>query len=222
MKKLEWKTVKRKLKELKPLENNQFGKITDEKRAILKEKIAKLGSFEIPTIDTDDVLLTFNKRYFILLDIWGEDATIEAMYPNRPLTEQERKEIIISSNVHEGDWIQDILDKDYQDIDLDSLGVIAIDSFDEFGSEVEKEIDEMDEFKKEFDSISDEKAKYPLVPRFSEKHDAFIIISDNETDTAFIKTVLELGKTSSYKNDTVGESNVLTAKQFQKIWKSKS
>ena len=41
----------------------------------------------------------------------------------------------------------------------------------------------VDEFKDRFDSITDETAVYPLVPKYDERHELFIIQSDNEVDS---------------------------------------
>jgi hypothetical protein len=60
--KLSWHTESRQIKELIPLENNPFGKIDSVKRKRLQAKIESLGLFEIPTIDANNELLTFNKR----------------------------------------------------------------------------------------------------------------------------------------------------------------
>ena len=86
-----------------------------------------------------------------------------------------------------------------------------------------------DEYRREFESYDNENCQYPIVPKFSEKYDAVIIVSDNQTDTAFLKTVLELGREQTYKNIVdkknnggMGTSMVITAKRFGELWKSRS
>ncbi len=122
-KKLTWKIERRKLSELKPLEKNPFGKSTPEKLERLKKKLDNLGVFETPTIDTDNNLLSFNKRHHALMTLWGANAEIDCMVPGRKLTESERKEIILASNAHEGEWDLELLREDFADIDLDDLGL---------------------------------------------------------------------------------------------------
>ncbi len=122
-KKLTWKIERRKLSDLKPLEKNPFGKSTPEKLERLKKKLDNLGVFETPTIDTDNNLLSFNKRHHALMTLWGADAEIDCMVPGRKLTESERKEIILASNAHEGEWDLELLREDFADIDLDNLGL---------------------------------------------------------------------------------------------------
>lgn len=118
-----WKTETRTLAELKPLEKNPFGKVTAEKLDKLKGKLETLGVFEIPTLDQDNNLLTFNKRYHALMLLHGDSYQIDCRIPERDLTEKERKEIIVTSNVHEGSWDLGILDIEYADIDLGDLGL---------------------------------------------------------------------------------------------------
>ena len=118
-----WETQKRQVKDLVPLENNPFGKIDSIKLNRLKEKIESLGIFEIPTIDVNNDLLTFNKRYHILMSIGRSEEEIDVRVPDRPLTELERKQIIINSNVHEGEWDRKILEDVFADIDIESLGI---------------------------------------------------------------------------------------------------
>jgi hypothetical protein len=87
------------------------------------------------------------------------------------------------------------------------------------------EISEKTAFLDEFNSYDNSNCLYPIVPRFSEKHDAVIVISDNETDTAFLESALQIGKAQSYKNHKkkpIGKSMVITARRFQEIWKSRS
>lgn len=121
MQQITWTTVCKKLSELKPLEKNPFGKITDAKRDELKSKIERLGVFEIATVNTSFDLLTFNKRYYILLSIHGADYEMDVRYPSRELTEQEQKEIVVASNIHEGEWDLDILKLDYSDFDIPGI-----------------------------------------------------------------------------------------------------
>lgn len=202
-----WITEKRLVKDLVPLENNPFGKIDSVKLNRLKEKIESLGIFEIPTIDVNNDLLTFNKRYHILVSVGRSNEEIDVRVPDRALTETERKQIIINSNVHEGEWDRKVLEDVFADIDIESLG---IDTSDWDLPEDLKEAEDKPE------------PSYPIVQEFSEKHDAFIIVSNNEIDSNFIKEVLQLEQMKDYKSTAVGQSQVISADTFLKLWKSRS
>ena len=206
---LKWHVEQHRLECLVPLEKNPFGKIDAKKKKRLEEKIKTLGVFETATIDSNGVLLTWNKRRAILMELGYGQELFNVMAPNRQLTEKERKEIILASNIHEGSWINEILQEEYADIDLVDMGLDMAFN-DAILAEVEK--NKSPEQKK-----SDEPV-YPIVAKFSEKHDAIMIISDNEIDTNFLKQVLGLEKSQSYKSEAVGQSLVISAQQFIQAW----
>ena len=201
---LNWTTEKRKIKDLIPLEKNPFGKITTQKKQRLKEKLTSLGVFEIATIDTNNILLTFNKRHAALMELGRGEELIDVRVPTRELTESERKEIILNSNIHEGSWIEEILKEDFQDIDLSNLGL-------DIEIEEEKPI-ELDEEQQE--------PEYPIVQKMSEKYTAIIIVCTNEIDETHISEILQLQKEKCYKKDEVANSRVISAEKFINLWKA--
>jgi hypothetical protein len=204
--KLSWHTESRQIKELIPLENNPFGKIDSVKRKRLQAKIESLGLFEIPTIDANNELLTFNKRYHILMEIGRGDELLDVRVPDRLLTERERKEVIINSNIHEGKWDKEILDDLFADIDLEAIGI-------DMGSiELPKDLVPEDEKPEPL---------YPITQKFSEKYDAILIISDNEIDTNYLQEILSLGQEKDYKSSNVGKTSVIKAIDFLEAWRSR-
>lgn len=199
---LKWAVEVWKMSDLKPLENNPFGKISVENKRRLREKLSRLGVFEVAAIDTNGDLLTFNKRYHLLKEMGVTE--LEVKVPSRKLEESERKEIIISSNVHEGEWDRQILEELFTDIDLSSLGL------------------DLPELDLPGETVKAEKPEYEIVPKFSEKHSALVIVVDNEIDLNHLQQILELGTEESYKSQATGQTYVLTAKRFLEIWKSRS
>lgn len=73
----------------------------------------------------------------------------------------------------------------------------------------------IDEFKERFDAITDETAVYPLVPKFDEKHELFIIQSGNEVDSNWLRERLGMQRMKSYKTGKVGKSNVIDVKDVR-------
>ncbi|GAB2954768.1 hypothetical protein GCM10027048_20360 [Hymenobacter coalescens] len=203
---LKWHAEQRRLDALTPLENNPFGKITQEKRRRLEQKLLELGIFEAATVDTDGVLLTFNKRHNLLVGMGRGAELVEVMVPNRALTEDERKKIILASNINEGEWIDEVLRDQYADV-LDDMGVqlASIDALLEGNA----------------GAVKEEKPEYPIVAEFSEKYDAFVIVCRNDIDTNFIKQVLGIGTMQSYKSKETGSTHVIEAKEFAEKWKSR-
>tara|TARA_B110000908_G_C10094175_1_gene375493 strand:- start:14 stop:652 length:639 start_codon:yes stop_codon:yes gene_type:complete len=123
------------------------------------------------------------------------------------LDEKKEKELNLRLNRNHGDFDYDKL-ANYFDTDMlydvgfneQEMGVV------------------MDEFEEEFYSITDENCEMPIVPKFSESYDSVIIFANNELDFNWLKNVMKITQAKDYKNTRIGESRVLTVKQFQKIW----
>ena len=73
-----------------------------------------------------------------------------------------------------------------------------------------------DEFQKKFNKITNQNCDMPLIPKFSEKYDAVIIISTNTIDTTFLETALKIDKAQSYKNTRTGKAMVIDVEHFKK------
>ena len=73
----------------------------------------------------------------------------------------------------------------------------------------------VDRFKDRFNSITDETAIYPLVPKFDEKHELFIIQSGNEVDSNWLRERLGMQRMKSYKTGRVSRSNVIDIKDVR-------
>ena len=77
------------------------------------------------------------------------------------------------------------------------------------------------DYEKEFNSIDNNSCVYPLVPKFSEKYDALIIVSKNSIDTTYLETVLGVKTSQSYKNSRTGKAMVISIDQFKKQWENR-
>jgi|GEM_PF-1383716 len=201
-----WLPATRRLDQLTPLENNPFGKITQEKRRRLETKLRELGVFEAATVDTDGVLLTFNKRHNLLLGMYGPAYEVNVLIAAEPLPAAVRQKIILASNVNEGEWIDEILRQDYADV-LDEMGV---------------QLSEMDALVAEAGGAGKEaEPEYPIVAEFSEKYSAYIIVCRNEIDENNVRELLGVEKRQSYKSQEVGQTHVIEAKAFSERCKLK-
>lgn len=72
-----------------------------------------------------------------------------------------------------------------------------------------------DKFKERFDAITDDVAVYPLVPKYDEKHELFIIESSNEVDSNWLRERLGMQRMKSYKTGKVSRSNVVDIKDVR-------
>lgn len=113
------------------------------------------------------------------------------------------REYASKDNVSFGENDMDVMEHEWDKSELQDWGV-------EFAPEKPK-----DEFKERFDSITDETAVYPLVPKFDEKHELFIIQSGNEVDSNWLRERLGMQRMRSYKTGKVSKSNVIGVKDVR-------
>lgn len=203
---LKWHTEQRKWCDLIPYKHNPMVMSAEQQRA-LEQSLMKFDVVEIPVINGDNTLIAGHQRAERMVLLGRGEETTDVRVPNRMLTEAELKEYNVASNAIKGDWVDNILREHYHDVDLASMGV---------------NLQEIDAQLSEEAKTRERKPVYPIVAEFSEKYDAIVIVSENEIDTNFIKEVLKLATLQSYKNESIGQTNVIRAKEFIKLWKLKS
>lgn len=113
------------------------------------------------------------------------------------------REYATKDNVSFGENDVDVMTNEWDKGELQEWGV-------EFAEEKPK-----DEFKERFDSITDDTAVYPLVPKYDEKYELFIIQSGNEVDSNWLRECLGMQRMKSYKTGKVSKSNVIDVKDVR-------
>ena len=113
------------------------------------------------------------------------------------------REYATKDNVSFGENDMDILQNEWDKAELQDWGI-------EFAPEKET-----DEFKERFDAITDDTALYPLIPKYDEKHELFIIQSANEVDSNWLRERLGMQRMRSYKTGKVSKSNVIDIKDVR-------
>lgn len=113
------------------------------------------------------------------------------------------REYTTKDNVSFGENDKDIMANEWSREELMGWGV-------EF--EHEKPVDE---FRERFDAIDDSTAIYPLVPKYDEKHELFIIQSANEVDSNWLRERLGMQHMKSYKTGKTGKSNVIDVRDVR-------
>jgi site-specific DNA-methyltransferase (adenine-specific) len=100
---IKWHIGTRKLSELKEWDKNPR-KITEANFQRLKDRLKDRGLHDVLVIDTNDVILSGNMRKRALSEMGVEDVSV--MWPERPLTEEEREKVALESNLNDGqnDW----------------------------------------------------------------------------------------------------------------------
>ena len=113
------------------------------------------------------------------------------------------REYATKDNVSYGETDMDILTNEWDKSELQDWGI-------EFAPEKET-----DEFKERFDAITDDTALYPLIPKYDEKHELFIIQSASEVDSNWLRERLGMQRMRSYKTGKVSKSNVIDIKDVR-------
>lgn len=113
---LEWKTSRKKVKDLKALEKNPR-KITKAAIEKMKERIKKRGFHDVVKLDTDDVVLSGNVRTEALVALGIDEVNV--LIPNRKLTKEERDAVVLESNRHDGEWDMSMLPEFGEEVLLD-------------------------------------------------------------------------------------------------------
>ncbi|MCM1093755.1 MAG: ParB N-terminal domain-containing protein [Lachnospiraceae bacterium] len=113
------------------------------------------------------------------------------------------REYATKDNVNFGENDMDVMANEWDKDELQDWGV-------EFAMEKQT-----DKFRERFDAITDESAVYPLIPKFDEKHELFIISSANEVDSNWLRERLGMQRMRSYKTGKVSKSNVIDIKDVR-------
>ena len=121
------------------------------------------------------------------------------------LSLEQKKEFTLKDNNPSGMFDFDLLLNEWG---KDVLDIWGIDIPEDLLSDIKDE----DDFIKRFNSIDDTNCIYPIIPNFDERHELFIIVSDSEVDSNFLREKLGMQKMKSYKSDEVSKSNVIHAK----------
>lgn len=84
-------------------------------------KDLEIGHFKVIVIDSNNIILGGNQRYQQLLAKFGKDYEVNVSYPDRELTDDERKRVIVLDNKQRGMDDMDKLMNEYDDV-LKDLG----------------------------------------------------------------------------------------------------
>jgi hypothetical protein len=115
---IKWHTEIRKISELKEWEDNP--RIISESRyERLKESIKKRGFHDIIKIDENNVVLSGNQRLKALKELGYEE--VECKVSDKILTQDEKDEVAIESNMQDGEWDMDKLAEGFGEV-MEEIG----------------------------------------------------------------------------------------------------
>ena len=78
-----------------------------------------------------------------------------------------------------------------------------------------------DAFRERFEAMGDDTAVYPLIPKYDERHELFIIVSANAVDGNWLRERLGMQRMRSYKTGKVSRSNVVSVEDVRKALEGK-
>ncbi len=120
---LVWHTESRKVDDLVPYEKNPR-QMSEKQIADLKKSLERFNLVEIPAIDADNRIVAGHQRLKILQLLGRGQEEVDVRVPNRPLTEEEYKQYLLTSNAVTGDWDFDLL----KDFEMDLLLDVGFDA----------------------------------------------------------------------------------------------
>ena len=115
---MKWHTEIRKLSELKEWEDNPRT-ISDKAYKRLKEAIEKRGFHDVIKIDENNVVLSGNQRLKILKELGYEE--VECKVPDEKLTQRQKEQVALESNIQDGEWDMDKLAEGFSDV-MEEIG----------------------------------------------------------------------------------------------------
>lgn len=121
---MNWKTEKRKIRDLVPYEHNPR-QMTEKQVNDLKRSLTKFNLVEIPAINQDNTILAGHQRLNILSMLGRGSEEIDVRVPDRMLSESEVQEYNIRSNKNTGEWDDEILANTFDINDLAEWGFDA-------------------------------------------------------------------------------------------------
>lgn len=154
-----------------------------------------------PYLDGHYIVVCGNLRLRACKELGYMQVPCKILDANTPA--KKLREYAAKDNVNFGENDLDIMCNEWDKTELADWGV-------EFAPEKPR-----DEFKERFDAITDDTAIYPLVPKYDEKHELFIIQSANEVDSNWLRERLCMQRMKSYKTGKIGRSNVIDIKDVR-------
>lgn len=199
-----FRTEQRRLGDLVPHAKNPR-KISAANQRELEQRLGKYGLIGIAVVDADNTIISGKQRCERLVQMGFADKVVDVRVAVRKLTDDELKEVMLIENNHWGEWDAHLLKEEFS-------GFLNDFNFGIDFAKMDADVAEL--------TAPAPVAEMPIVPKFSEKYSAFIIVCTNEIDENNVAELLRIERAQCYKSSKVGGTHVVTAKQFQELWKS--
>lgn len=158
-------------------------------------------------IDEDNIVIGGNMRLKACIDLGFTTVPVIKVIG---LTESQKKEFLVKDNKNLGDWDWDMLSNNWDSSDLNDWG---------FGDWKPKkvEVDNEDAFRAAFKQLKNEDAILPVIPKFDEKQELFVIVSESQVDSNWLRERLGMQKMKSYKTGEIMKSNIINVKDLYDV-----
>lgn len=183
-KKIIWHTEKRVVKDLIRYEKNPR-KLSSSQLEGLKRSLKKFDVAELPCINTDGTLVVGNQRVMVMSLLGRGNEEIEVRVPNRPLSESEFKDYLLTSNRSGASWDMEKLAEDFNLEELLAAGFDSLDLSNIFDDNLEVQDDDID-LEKEIKDVV--KTDIKIGDKFSlGKH---VLVCGDSTDPVVVKNLV--------------------------------
>lgn len=199
-----------KLTEIKPNKNNPRQIKTQQFNKLVKSirEFPKMMELRPIIVDSETKeILGGNMRYKAIIKLGYKEIPDNWIKYTNDITEEEKQRFIIEDNVSFGDWDLLELNENWNDKPLSDWGLDL----------PEIKVKDEDDFINKFNKINDQNCTYPLVPKFDEKNEIFIIVSNSEIDSNWLREKLGMQKMKSYKSGETSKSNIISIEDIKNV-----
>lgn len=191
--------------------------IDPEEYETLKRSITEdpdfLGIRELAAYPMEDgtlVVLDGNQRLKACRELGFDQVPVKVLRKDTPA--KKLRAYVAKDNISNGKWDDFLLEKEWDLEELRNMGLEL-----EVPEEPEKE--DKSSFEQKFMRYDDKNCSYPLVPKYDEKHQLFVILVDSEVDANWLRERLNMQRMISYKTSKTGKSNIPKIRK-QSQWQS--
>lgn len=194
-------------------DDHNFNKGTKKGQALMEKSFTELGAGRSILIDKDGRIIAGNKSQRAAMAagikkvrVIESDGTelIAVKRTDVALDSKEGRELALADNVTTQvnlawDKVELAAISELQGIDLPDWNLPG-------------RLLEDQQFEDEFNSMGNDDAVYPIIPKYDERQELFIIVSENEVDANHLREILHMQKMKSYKTGQLMKSNVVHIK----------
>lgn len=194
-------------------DQHNFNRGTEEGGRLMEKSLKELGAGRSILIDKDGNIIAGNKTQLAAIAagikkvrVIESDGTelIAVKRTDVEIDSKQGRELALADN------LTTQVNLAWDEVELAEVNAIQQLDLPDWGL-ISKEVEDQ-KFEQEFDSVKNSDAVYPLIPKYDERHELFIIVSENEVDSNYLREMLGMQRMKSYKTGKLMKSNVVHIK----------